>query len=69
MTTPDHHSVPELAKALGLSRAAIGRSVRKGRIKAWRIPSPCGVGKYRIPHAEFLRLVVLARPSGTGIAP
>lgn len=61
MTVPQHHSVPELAKALGISRAAVGRSVLKGRIKAWRLPSATGRGKYRIPHDEFLRLVVLSR--------
>lgn len=44
----DTISIPALAKALGISRSHAARLARQGIITAWRCPTPCRGGRWRV---------------------
>ena len=71
-------SIPQLARALGLSRSHVARLARSGVISAWRNPTPLRGGRWRIARDAadaFIRSCgldpaqVLPPPRGPGDQP
>lgn len=55
------HAVSELSTALGMNKSTLHRCILRGDVRAFRLPTPTGAGKWRIPHDEFVRFIAKAK--------
>lgn len=49
---------PEACRLLGISRATLSRLIRKGHLRAFRLPGP--QTRYRIDYKDLLRVAAAA---------